>query len=58
MKKLLVVGLAAIFTAAVAGLALADGNNPACKGKKCNGHHWHKKGAKGGTTSGATSPSK
>jgi len=43
MKKLLAVALAAGLTTG-AGLALADGS--ACGGKKCPGHHWHKKHAK------------
>lgn len=53
------------FTAAVSGIALADGTSPACSGKKCsNHHHGHKKGSKGPTTnstgpaSNSTGPTK
>jgi hypothetical protein len=58
MKKILALGLVAVFLAVTSGVALADGNSPARKGKKCSGHHCHKKGSKAGTSSDANSPNK
>ena len=52
MKKIMALGLAIFFSAAVSSLALADGTT--CTGKKCGGHHHgHKKDSKGPTTNSA-----
>ena len=57
MKKMIALGLAMFFTAAVSSMALADGTSSTCTGKKCGGHHHgRKKNSNKGPTTNSTGP--